>query len=195
MSRTDISGMTMRDPPEASFPRREFRRAKRPVYIGLLAGGVILLYPVATGATKILGPEFGVAPRIVLTLACLAIYAVGARALLSRWDFDEVVLAFDHQGIQFTPRGTGRIPWASIAGIKYHEVGRFRENKIIAISKRDAETKETRIDAHLLRGSRPRELYETMKRYHRHFAPATNSKDDANVGTYASSSWTGLDDD
>ncbi|WP_431320715.1 hypothetical protein [Rhizobium sp. YTU87027] len=180
---------------DASFPRREFTRARGPIYFALFGGGVISLYLIAKGAAAISGSRFGPVAGILAAAALLAIYVTGALKLLSRVDFSKVTLAMDHEGIHLAHQAETSIPWTSIAKIRYYEVGRFHETKIILIERLDIGKREVRIDAHLLHCGNPRDLYETMKRYHRYFAPMSESEENGNALVYGSSSWTGLDDD
>ncbi|OWV90897.1 hypothetical protein ATY79_05710 [Rhizobium sp. R693] len=180
---------------ETSFPRREFTRARGPVYFALFGGGVISLYLIAKGAAAISGSWFGLVAGILAAAALLASYVTGALKLLSRVDFSKVTLAMDHEGIHVAHQAETSIPWTSIAKIRYYEVGRFKQRKIILIERLDMGKSEVRIDADFLNCGSPRDLYETMKRYRRYFAPMSESDDNGNALVYGSSSWTGLDDD
>lgn len=190
---------------EVEFPRHEFTPAKRPYLLGLIAGVVIsaLMIPKSSAVIARNGLWTGSGVRALAGVALLAVCMVAFRKLCSGIDFSKVMLTIDHEGVSVAPSyGTATtdkagtsISWSSIAKIKYYVTGRLRENKTIIIEMRDPHQRDVRIDANLLRCDNPRELYETMKRYHRQFAPPNESDDAAKGRVYQSASWTGLDDD
>jgi hypothetical protein len=185
------------------FPRREIKLAQGPQYLALFGAAAVFGYltfnlidAVAPGTSSI-AARASILSGVVVFSVCLG---VGFK-LLSRIDFSKVVLAIDQEGVYVAlPQGltaadqtAGTIPWSSIATIKYYASGRLKETKTIVVEMRDFHHRAVSIPANLLRGANSRELYETMRRYQRQFAPAPKHSADGPV--YQSASWTGLDED
>jgi hypothetical protein len=188
---------------DADFPRLEYTLAKGPHYLGLLGGAAIAAYLIlmAVEAVAHHGPWSSSGGRLVSGAVLFSIALGVGLKLISRIDFEKVMLIVDRDGVWVArPRGTTSphgaattIPWSIISKIQYYEIGRLKQTKMIAIDLR--EIGEVRIDANLLRCGSSRELYETMRRYRRHFAPEAESDLPANRQVYQSASWTGLDDE
>ena len=185
------------------FPRHEIKLAEGPQYLALFGAAAVfgyltfkLIEAIAPDNSSIAAHASIVSGGVVFSV-CLG---VGFK-LLSRVDFSKVVLAIDQegvyvahpQGLTVADRHAETIPWSSIATIKYYASGRFKETKTIVVEMRESHQSAVSIPANLLRGANPHELYETMRRYHRQFAPAR--EDAANGPLYQSTSWTGLDED
>lgn len=191
---------------EVDFPRHEITLAKGPYYFAMPFGGAIAAYLISRSIAAIApgGPWSGPGGRTLVGAALFCVCMIVGLKLLSRADFSKVILTIDHEGVLVAPpfaaapadNAATLIPWSSIARIRYCVSGRLNETKTIIIAMRDAQQREISIQANLLRcDTTPRDLYETMKRYHRHFAPANEGDDAANGPVYRSASWTGLDDD
>ncbi|EJL54886.1 hypothetical protein PMI09_02202 [Rhizobium sp. CF122] len=186
---------------EVDFPRLELKLAKGPQYIAVLGGAGIAacLILIALDAVAPNGPWSSPSGKMTTGAVLFTIGMGVGLKLFSRIDFEKVMLTLDREGIWIArPRGTNithrspmSIPWTAISKIQYYEIGRLKESKIIAIDLRD--TADVLIDANLLRGN-ARELYETMRRYRRQFAPAESNVAE-NGQVYQSASWTGLDDE
>jgi hypothetical protein len=190
---------------DVDFPRHEFTLAKGPQYLALFGGGAVLAYLILKGLEAIApsGPWSASGGRIISGAVLLTICLVMGLKLFSRIDFSKVMLTIDREGVHVVrpqrtataDRAAASIPWSSISKIKYYAIGRLQETKIIVIEMREVHQREVRIEASLFSCGSPRELYETMKRYHRQFAPVSESDDAADGRVYQSASWTGLDDD
>jgi hypothetical protein len=185
------------------FPRHEIKLAEGPQYLALFGAAAVFGYltfkliEAVTPDTSAIAARASIVSGIVVFIVCLG---VGFK-LLSRIDRSKVVLAIDQEGVYVAlPQGltaadrtAGTIPWSSIATIKYYASGRLKETKTIVVEMRDDHQRAVSIPANLLRGANSRELYETMRSYHRRFAPAP--EDSADGPAHQSALWTGLDED
>ncbi|APO74564.1 hypothetical protein AM571_CH01742 [Rhizobium etli 8C-3] len=173
--RGQFAGQAAMSATDIDFPRLEITMAKGPHYLALFGAGAIAAYLALRGLEAVApnGPLSSPGGRMISAAALFAIALAAGFKLLSRINFSTIMLTVDREGVYVAPpRGTTTshsaamsIPWSSISKIKYYELGRLKETKIIAIELRDAG--EVRIHANLLRCRSARELYEDIKRYRR----------------------------
>lgn len=175
------------------FPRLEFKRSMLPYR--LVACAVSLVVPsMPMKAVNAIAPGFLSAhPTAVLVAWCLT--AAGCLFVLtrlrSRMDFENPIVIVEPEGATISHFVTKTWLWASISKIKFYESGRFKENKSVVFHFVAGGSEVV----HLRRvvGTTGRQLFDTMRAYHRKFGPPPDHV--AGGLGYDSSSWTGLDDE
>jgi len=176
-----------------SFSRLEFKRSMLPYRLLAFAGSVVIPSMVLKAAEAIVPGTLSAHPDVALVAWCLM--AAGClfvfSALRARVDFEKSIIIVEPDGVTISDFVTKTWSWASVSKIKFYESGRFKENKSVVFHM-IAGGKEA-INLRPVVGTTGRQLYDTMKAYHRKFGP---QPDPATGGSsYDSTLWTGLDDE
>lgn len=174
------------------FPRREFKRSKLPHQITGYAVGVMIATYLAQTMVANLPPTWSVSPVVHFTAwgAMVGGCLVGLSKLLKSIDFEKPVMTVEPGTVTFDQRGYAKmLPWNSIVKIKFHEHGQFRQQKMLVFHLIDGRTE--RFDFIRVAGISARQLFDTIRRYHRQFGPKLVESGPS----YDSTSWTGLDDE
>ncbi len=185
--------------PREQYPRLEFHFSALKFRVAVVTWSIVVLPTLLFKAYGAMVPtEYWPNPVAAVIAWCLAIaLCLAANTyLLSRMDMSRPVLIIGPDGVSGRSFPAAHLPWTAIQKIKFYETGQFRQTKLIVFRTFEAKERDVTMSPTPLAGVKPKELYETLKAYHRRFGPEPEvNSDDGSVRTYDSSSWTGVEDD
>lgn len=174
------------------FPRLEFKRSKLPYRLAMYAISAVLPGLAIKAVYAVLPAGLEVSPVLAWVAWCLAaaVCLVVLMMLLSKMDFETPVFIVEPAGVTVLQHRIKILPWASIAKVKFHESGQFRQIKVIGFHLAGSGTEM--FDVGYIAGISARHLFDTVRTYHRKFGPQPAT---GGGSSYDSTAWTGLDDE
>lgn len=175
------------------FSRLEFKRSTLPYRLITFAVSLVVPSIVMKAAKTIAPGSFSSHPDVALIAWCLM--AAGCLFLFSwlraRVDFEKPIVIIEPEGVTISDFMTKTWSWASVSKIKFYESGQLKENKSVVFHLVAGGSDSIKLRPMV--GTTGRQVFETMRAYHRNFGPP---RDPVTGGSsYESASWTGLDDE